>query len=1019
MTFQIQYRSFKHKLRRIPLWLLFLFFVNHLFAQNEDFIFKNYTERDGLCDNIIFSLLKDKNNILWVGTQNGLSRFDGQNFHNFKQKRNSNSIPNNTINSLCEDLQGNVWGGTENGLFCFDPQTKKFTTYHVPKTCYNNLVNNVVCDRLGNIYATTYLELLYFNPSQKRLEVIGDFLNNHPNPDACNTSKNCLVKDEKSNALWITTSAGLYYYDLKEKKLHGFNDQKTKPIFSNRICRALTHFKDGQLMFADNTNKEIVIFDPIQKEIKEKIALAPFEPKAYVATILLDNQDKLWLSSFNHTLISIDLKRNHHFDRIIHKKDRNYTISSEFFWGALTDQNGSVWLGTLNGISVCSPKIPVFKALLLPERIADLKTTIQLVKEDPGTQDLWMTTLDQNIIHYNVKSQNYAVYNIRDFVPNLYNQVPNSIQSICFLGSRTIVTSYAGAWEYVASRKKWMPLRLLPEKFKSFLIKNILSVDTLLYLSDGADILRYNPIYQQCIKIYSRSKDGPKDDPSLEIIDLYTDSKKNLYWVGFRNYMGMYRNGQVRLIRLTGKEVSKNVGYFSASTMDNEDRLWIGFKGVGLYCFNTRNEKVKSWTEFDGWSNNHVHKILSDHKGNIWTMYFNKVSYFNPTTESFINFSIPYAENNLSYPNSMMLSKNGRAMGVVGNDVFELHAEHLSQSPSLLAPGINTITIDGKNHFVSENDSLLLKSDENSLVIRFGLLVDPIAFPHHFEYRLNGLESRWQNAVSMNVASYNHLPPGNYIFEVVAKGRNNNWQSKITKIFIHISTPFYKTYLFIGSVIMAIALLLVLLYRYRIAQFNKVANLESKAQMLEKEKAQVMYDGLKQQLNPHFLFNSLTSLSALIENDQEMASQFLSQMSDMYRYILKNANEETVLLKDELSFVETYFGLQKTRFGRGLLVNVNVPESFMLHKIAPVTLQNMMENAIKHNVIDVDSPLVIDIYTEDDYIVVKNNIQAKNNVETSNKRGLNQFLSLYRYLSSKPVVFDQTDAHFIIKIPLI
>lgn len=79
----------------------------------------------------------------------------------------------------------------------------------------------------------------------------------------------------------------------------------------------------------------------------------------------------------------------------------------------------------------------------------------------------------------------------------------------------------------------------------------------------------------------------------------------------------------------------------------------------------------------------------------------------------------------------------------------------------------------------------------------------------------------------------------------------------------------------------------------------------------------------------------------------------------------------------------------------------------------------MMENAIKHNVIDVDSPLVIDIYTEDDYIVVKNNIQAKNNVETSNKRGLNQFLSLYRYLSSKPVVIDQTDAHFIIKIPLI
>ncbi|MBK9687464.1 MAG: hypothetical protein IPO65_06760 [Saprospiraceae bacterium] len=88
-------------------------------------------------------------------------------------------------------------------------------------------------------------------------------------------------------------------------------------------------------------------------------------------------------------------------------------------------------------------------------------------------------------------------------------------------------------------------------------------------------------------------------------------------------------------------------------------------------------------------------------------------------------------------------------------------------------------------------------------------------------------------------------------------------------------------------------------------------------------------------------------------------------------------------------------------------------------KIAPVTLQNMLENAIKHNVIDSDSPLIVDIYVEDNYLVVKNNVQAKNNVETSNKRGLVQFLSLYRYLSPRPVVIDQTESHFIIKIPLI
>ena len=181
----------------------------------------------------------------------------------------------------------------------------------------------------------------------------------------------------------------------------------------------------------------------------------------------------------------------------------------------------------------------------------------------------------------------------------------------------------------------------------------------------------------------------------------------------------------------------------------------------------------------------------------------------------------------------------------------------------------------------------------------------------------------------------------------------------------------------------------------------------------------MMFDSLKQQLNPHFLFNSLTSLSALIDADQAMAGNFLGQMSDMYRYILKNGDAETVSLKDELLFVNTYYQLQKTRFGSGLLLNINVDDKLSLHQIAPVTLQNMIENAIKHNIIDHDDPLIIDIYSEGDYIVVKNNSQPKRNVETSNKKGLDQFKTLYKYLTKNPIIIEDTDVYFIIKIPLI
>ena len=104
---------------------------------------------------------------------------------------------------------------------------------------------------------------------------------------------------------------------------------------------------------------------------------------------------------------------------------------------------------------------------------------------------------------------------------------------------------------------------------------------------------------------------------------------------------------------------------------------------------------------------------------------------------------------------------------------------------------------------------------------------------------------------------------------------------------------------------------------------------------------------------------------------------------------------------------------------KGFQVSINVPDEYLHYKIAPVTLQNMIENAIKHNIIDAGSPLVIEIFVEGDYLVVKNNLQKKNMVETSNKKGLTQFITLYRYLSDLPVVIMETDKFFQIKIPLL
>jgi two-component system LytT family sensor kinase len=188
---------------------------------------------------------------------------------------------------------------------------------------------------------------------------------------------------------------------------------------------------------------------------------------------------------------------------------------------------------------------------------------------------------------------------------------------------------------------------------------------------------------------------------------------------------------------------------------------------------------------------------------------------------------------------------------------------------------------------------------------------------------------------------------------------------------------------------------------------------------LEKEKARVQYDNLKNQLNPHFLFNSLTSLDGLIYKNQELASAFLHQLSRVYRYVLENKEKELVSLKTEVTFVRNYIELLMTRFDDGLIIDMNVSEEALERNIVPVTLQIMIENALKHNIIDQDTPLKIYIYDRNEYLFIENNLQKKTQVEFSNKQGLDNFKNLYLYLSNKKVEIEETSEKFSIGIPLI
>jgi sensor histidine kinase YesM len=177
---------------------------------------------------------------------------------------------------------------------------------------------------------------------------------------------------------------------------------------------------------------------------------------------------------------------------------------------------------------------------------------------------------------------------------------------------------------------------------------------------------------------------------------------------------------------------------------------------------------------------------------------------------------------------------------------------------------------------------------------------------------------------------------------------------------------------------------------------------------------------LKSQVNPHFLFNSLNALSYLMTDDVHKAESYLSEMTRVYRYLLRNNNVALTDLASELQFIRAYFAMLQTANGNGVALTIDIPDHYLGYQIPPLTLQLLVENAVKHNIAHKDQPLFIQIFaTPNRKIVVANNLQKKHGTVLSNNVGLNNIAAKYRLLRQPEIAIEQTANTFIVTLPLI
>lgn len=202
--------------------------------------------------------------------------------------------------------------------------------------------------------------------------------------------------------------------------------------------------------------------------------------------------------------------------------------------------------------------------------------------------------------------------------------------------------------------------------------------------------------------------------------------------------------------------------------------------------------------------------------------------------------------------------------------------------------------------------------------------------------------------------------------------------------------------------------------------YNQMKYFFLKSERLEKSNLEAKYETLKNQINPHFLFNALNTLMSFIESNPK-ASAYLQSLSDFFRYSLTNREKDVVLLREEIDIVKKYAFLQQSRFGDNLKFEINVPEKYFHYSVAPLALQMLVENAIKHNIIAKDMPLHISILVDKtENLVVENNLQRKMQPSnTSTQLGLKNIIDRYKFLTHKTLQIHENAQKFRVALPLV
>ena len=640
--------------------------------------------------------------------------------------------------------------------------------------------------------------------------------------------------------------------------------------------------------------------------------------------------------------------------------------------------------------------------------LADERGIISFAEDADGSW--WLGSSIRGLLHYVPATNRLDVYRL----PNRTTKYPwgMPITGLSRRGNELFVGSDHAIYRFNTQTYHFQEIPLPPQARSVYLRSFRLQGDRYWVFGDGKLTFAYDIPSQrwQVYPIQSTSQD-PRFLVRQSLIDRRGQLWLDIYPEGFARFVP-----QQHAFRVTDTRQTDYENTIHSMAEDRDGSFLMATTMHGLVQYDPVHHRDLIRTENDAMTLSQSTAALPDRFGNIWVADVNVFSVITQAKKQVLNFTLPINEHTIRYDSYLFPMRNGHILSAQKGHVVEFKPENLGRSPVRQAVLLNRLLLpDTIRTLYGDTLPVHLNVDENTFVIEFSVL--STTAKHRYLYKLDGYDDGWNEADGQTQVNYTKIGGGEYTFRV--KTIIGETETGETRLPIHIDTALYNTRWF-KAVLLALLLgLTYWFYRHRIRQTARLHHFQIQTTRLERDKAQIQYQNLINHLNPHFLFNSLTSLNSLIITQPKEASVFLRKLSVIYRYILQNKNKELVSLQDEVSFAQNYIDLQTARFGLALQISVNINPAYLTAQIVPVTIQNLLENTIKHNILEDESPLYIRIYTDDNTLFVMNTLQKKDFVETSNKQGLASLKSLYGYLSKRPVEVTETATHFVVGIPLL